>query len=175
MEDRASVNTPIQEQIYLEWRAPARPYQKKGKGFMTLPLVIAFLVGVILITAGEWMLIAVVAALVFAYYTWSVVPAELIDYKITSRGLRIAGKLYEWNVFTRWWMETKWEHELLCLETPAEIVGRVVVPLGETKPMQVEKVMNTLLLHERPADTDMDKMGKWLGDKFPLSEAKLVK
>ena len=159
-----------QEKVLLAWKAPARPYRRMPKQFMTVPLVISGLVGLVLLVAGEWMLIAVVAALVFAYYAWSVVPPEDAEYALTNRGLRIHGQLMEWMNFTRWWTVDKWGHAMLIIEAPGTITGQVVMPLGDTDQKNVEEVMNKMLLREKPADTGLEKASKWLSEKFPISE-----
>jgi len=171
----AAVDTPVeatfeQEKVFLRWNAPSRPHRGLSKDFLTVPVVIAILVGLILLVAGEWMIIGVVAALVFAYYAWSIVPPELAEYQVTSRGLRVAGRLYLWDEFTRWWIGEKWESRLLCLEAPMQTVGQIMVPLGDVSEEKLEGVMEKLLLHEQPADTQLDKAGKWLSEKFPLEK-----
>lgn len=159
-----------QESDWVAWRAPARPHRAMGKLSMTVPVVIAGLAGLILLVAGEWMLIAVVAAILFAFYTWSVVPAEEVEYRLTSRGVRIGGNLYEWGLFTRWWMGEKWGHKLVFMEMPGNITGRLVLALGQTDQGRIEKVMEKVLLHEQPAETRMDRAAKWLVEKFPLEQ-----
>jgi len=159
-----------QEKIYHVWSAPARPHHKLGKQTMTVPLVIAGLVGLILLVAGEWMLLVVVVALIFAYYTWSMVPAEMVEYQLTNRGARVSGQLYEWPLFTRWWTEEKWGHQLLILETPATLTGQTVMVFNSPDLAKIDKIMSSLLLKEKPADTSLDKAAKWLTDKFPLDQ-----
>lgn len=159
-----------QERTLLTWKAPSRPYRASQKQFMTVPLVIGVLVGLILLLAGEWMLIAVVAALIFAYYVWSTVPPEEAEYSLTNRGVRVHGQLYVWEAFTRWWMEEKWGHKLVALEAPRHMVGRVLVPLGSGDEKKVEEIVSKFVLREKPADTAVDKAGKWLAEKFPLEE-----
>jgi len=159
-----------QEIVLTAWTAPSRPYKTGGQKQMTVPTVLAVLVGVILLMAGEWMLIAVVAALVFAYYVWSTVAPEEAEYKITTRGIRAQGQLYPWESLARWWWDEKWDHKLLMVETPMLLAGRLVMPIGKTNEKDIEKVMNEYLLMERPADTTLDKMSKWMAEKFPLED-----
>jgi|SRR3989344_1710073 len=159
-----------QERVVVIWKAPARPYKGKGKGFMTVPLVIGGLVALILLVAGEWVLISVVAALVFGYYAWTVVPPEEVEYKLTTRGARVGGDLYEWEWFTRWWETEKWGHKLITLEMPGNVVGRLILPVGSGDVSKVVGVMEKLLLNEKPPETMTDKAGKWLTEKFPLEQ-----
>ena len=133
-------------------------------------MVIAILVGIILLLAGEWILIMVVAALVFAYYVWSTVPPVEADFSITTRGVRMHGQLYAWEVLNRWWISEKWGHKLLNIETPVVTVGRLILPLGKGTQEEAEKVIGKYVLMEQPNDTTMDKLGKWLTETFPLEE-----
>ena len=160
----------VQEQIYLAWTAPARPHHALGKQVMTVPLVITGLIGLILLVAGEWMLIVVVASLVFAYYAWSMIPAELMQYQITSRGVRVGGSLYEWPIFTRWWAGDKWGQPMLFLETPQSLTGQLVLTTLPTDKDKIDKIMSSLLLKDKPAATGLDKTAKWLAEKFPLEQ-----
>lgn len=170
----ASVTEPRvdQEQTFVEWKAPARPFRKGGMQLMGVPMVIVVLVGLILLVAMEWMLIIVLAALVFAYYAWTMVPPEIVDYKVSSRGVRIGEKVYEWGGLYRWWIVEQWGQHILMIETPLSVVGRLAMPLGDVVLVKIEKIMSDMLLAEKPEDTNLDKAGKWLTEKFPLSEVK---
>lgn len=159
-----------QEKNVLSWKAPARPFKYKDKQVMTVPIVIAILAGIIMIIAGEWVIIALIVAMIFAYYMWSTVPPEEAEYLITNRGIRMHGKAYPWEILSRWWIEEKEGQKLLMLETPVGVVGRLVIPLGKQKQEEVEKVMEKYVFHEKPADSQLDKAGKWLATKFPIAE-----
>ncbi len=159
-----------QEETLLAWRAPARPFKSGAGAFMKTPMVIAVLIGLVLLIAMEWMLIIVLAALIFAYYAWSMVPPEMVEYQLTSRGVRVNEKLYEWEGMYRWWMNEQWGQKMLMIETPLSLVGTLALLLGDASPDKVEAVMERMLLKDKPADTGMDKAGKWLSQKFPLGE-----
>ncbi|KKW00602.1 MAG: hypothetical protein UY33_C0008G0012 [Candidatus Amesbacteria bacterium GW2011_GWA1_48_9] len=159
-----------QEKTLVVWKAPARPFKPRGSQFLTVPMVIAILVGIILLLAGEWMLIAVVASLVFAYYVWSTIPPVEAEFSITTRGVRVAGQLYVWEVLTRWWITEKWGARILTIETPVVTVGRILMPLSKQAEKEVETEMGKYLLKEQPADTWLDKAGRWMTEKIPLEE-----
>jgi hypothetical protein len=159
-----------QEKSLLVWKGPNRPYKTPGKQFLTVPMVIGILVGLIFLLAGEWMAIAVIASIIFAYYMWSTVPPQEAEFAITNRGIRVGGQLYVWDVLTRWWMGEKWGQKMLMVETPVSPVGRLVMPLGETKEEKITEIMEKYLLREKPNDTLLDKSGKWLTEKFPLEQ-----
>jgi hypothetical protein len=170
MPEEEAVPRGIQEKSLLVWKAASRPYKTPGKQFLTVPMVIGILVGLIFLMAGEWMAIAVIAAIVFAYYMWSTVPPQEAEFAITNRGLRVGGQLYLWEVLTRWWMGDKWGQKMLMVETPTSSVGRLILPLGETEEKKVTDLMEKYLLLEKPDDTWLDKTGKWMTEKFPLEQ-----
>ena len=158
-----------QEKTMVVWKAKARPFKnRKGKDFMLVPLVIAGLLFLILLTAGEWVLMAAVAAVVFVYYVWSTVPPHEVEYAVTNRGLRMEGRLYEWWQFSRWWWGEKWGEGLLMLEMPGSMFGRMSIPIGDTDKKKLEEAMGKMLLMEKPEDTSLDRASRWLAAKFPM-------
>ena len=54
-------------------------------------VVVAILVGVIMLLAGEFMAILVLAAVIFAYYVWSTVLPQQVEHRITTREFGQAG------------------------------------------------------------------------------------
>jgi hypothetical protein len=161
-----------QEKTLVTWRGLGRPFKKFNWEAMAVPTVIAILVGVILLVAGEWMLIVVVAALVFAVYMWSTVAPEEVEYLLTNKGLRMFSRLYEWPTMTRWWLEEKWGGRYMAIESWVVPMGKLYVPIEAKKEGEILAVMEKYLVKDRPADTAMDKMGKWVAEKFPMQAGK---
>ena len=156
-----------QERELVKWMAAERPYKPLDRQMFVTGVVVAALVGVIMLLAGEFMAVLVLAAVIFAYYVWSTVPPQQVEYVITTRGIRMSGQLYAWAEMTRWWMGEKWGSRLLTVETPASWPKRLHLVLGSEEET-VKSVMEKYVLMERPAETAMDRAGKWLSEKFPL-------
>ena len=114
------------------------------------------------------MLIATLAALIFAYYLWSTVPPQATTYSITTWGVRAHNQLYRFDEINRWWTEEKWGHSLLVLETPLRFPPRLHLLLDKVKPKDVEATLAPYLLQEKPEPTPLDRAGTWLSSKFPL-------
>lgn len=159
---------PAPEQILLKWMAPSRPFKMRDRQFFTTVIVIAILLGILLAFAREWMLIAVIAAMVFAYYVWSIVPPEEIEYSITTRGLRVHGQLYRWDELVQWWVEDKWGQKMIVIVAPMVVSRRLHLLLGQTNEEQVKQVLEKYLVMEQLPETAMDKAGRWISEKFPL-------
>lgn len=131
-------------------------------------LVIAILVSVLLIFAGEWMLIGVIAAMVFAYYVWSTVPPEEVEHVLTTRGVRVHGQLYRFEDMERWWMEDRWGYKMLIIDIPVAFPKRLHLVVGNVDENVLKETMGVSVLMEQPVETPMERMGKWLAEKFPL-------
>ena len=168
MEETAQFVQPAPEKTLLKWMAASRPYKPQSRQFFSTAIVIAILISIVLVLAGEWMLIAVLAAMIFAYYVWSMIPPDEIEYSLTSKGVRVASILYPWNSLSRFWLEDKWEYKLLVIDNPSGVSKRLYLVLGNQKPEEVEETMAKFVLAEKPDPTTVDKMSAWLLDKFPL-------
>lgn len=160
-----------QEKELFKWVAASRPYRPQSKQFFSTAIVIAVLISAILVLAGEWMLIMVMAALIFVYYVWSMMPPEQIQYTLTTKGIKVNDQLYRWEDCARWWLTDKWGSQLLVVDTPFIFPKRLHLVVDEKDVKSIEEVMYKFLEMERPLDTGVDKVSKWLTEKFPL-EAK---
>ena len=167
--DQPAPTAPQPEQELLKWTAPSRPFHPRDRQFFTTAIVIVGLISLILAFAGEWMLIAVLASMVFAYYVWSTIPPEQVEYALTSRGIRAHGQLYRWHDMDRWWIDQKWQDKVLNIDTPMHFPRRLHLLLGQLDEEKVKEVMGRYVTMEKPEDTAMDRAGRWLSDKFPLT------
>ena len=158
----------LQEKILLTWQAPVRLVAPGNRQIYTTAIVILSLIGIIFAIAGEWLFIATLAALFFAYYLWSTIPPENTEYSLTTWGIRAHGRLYRWTEMDRWWLDTKWGKPLLSIDTPFRFPPRLHLILGTAKTKNLTDIMGSYLLMEKPEPTPMDKAGTWLAVKFPL-------
>jgi len=159
---------PVQEQELFKWSAPERPYKPVSNQFFTTAIAIVVLISIVLALSGEWMLITVLTSFVFAYYVWSMIPPDEIEYSLTSKGIRISGVLYAWNLLTRFWYENKWEYKLLVIDSPTSAPKRLYLVLSNQDFDAIGDIMAKYLLFEKPEATAVDRMSSWLMNKFPL-------
>lgn len=159
------------EQTLLKWMAPSRPFKTRDRQFFTTVVAIVVLVSVILMFAGEWMLIAVLAAMCFAYYVWSTVPPEETEYAITDKGIRAHGQLYKYSDLAAWWVESRFGQSVLVVDAPLVVGRRLHLVLRDVSEQQLQDVLAKYLPMEKPLPTTMDKVTSWITEKFPL-EAK---
>lgn len=168
MENAAQI---VPEEILARWVAAGRPYRQRGRQFFTTVIVIAALLGILLLVAGEWMLIIVMGALVFFYWAQSKIAPEEVEYVISSRGIKIAGQKNAWDRLVRWWMDEQWGQKIAVVETAEGFPKRLFMVLGGgVQEEEVKTALGKYLPEDKPAETVLDRMGRWLGEKFPLEK-----
>lgn len=160
-----------QEKVLLEWTAPSRLFRPRSRQFFTTAMTVLILVSIVLGIAGEWMLIATLVALSFAYYIWSTISPEMASYAFTSRGLRTSNHLVLWTDMVRWWKEEKWGQELVIIDTPQLFPPRVHLILEAKNHKQIVDLLTQHLLMEKLEPTRLDKFGTWIATKFPFEHA----
>ena len=167
---KAMADKPVELKTLLKWEAPVRPFKKRDREYYTTILAIVFLLAVILLFLKEWLLIAVIVALMFVAYVLATVPPDKTSHEITTRGVITSGKVYKWEELRRFWFSNKWQETILHIETKLKFPGRLMMLLGEVKEERVKELMEKQVQYEEPEETFMDRSAKWLSDKVPLEK-----
>jgi hypothetical protein len=151
----------------LSWTAYSRPFKPLDKQLFSVGIVIAVLLSIILASAGEWMLIIVIATLFFAYYSWSTYAPELTKYSLTSLGVHAHGKLYRYDQISRYWIEGN----LIVFDTPVERLRRLYLVMdSKVAPDQIKSLLSKYLSYDQPQPTPLDRATAWLTRTFPLTK-----
>jgi hypothetical protein len=165
-EDKLVVNKDEPERDLVVWTAAARPFKRRDREFYITILAIAGIVGLILFLVEGFMPVVLLVSLIFLFYVLSTVEPEAIEYRITNKGIKIAGKLTEWRVLTRYWFSRRFDSELLIFEE-ATIPGRMETVLDVTKKEEIKKALNLYLKEEEAPPSFLDKVANWLTKKLP--------
>jgi len=154
------------ERELVSWSAPARSFKRRDKQFFVTVFAMAGILGLVLFFAEGFMPVLLIIALVFLYYVLSTVEPERIEYKVTSKGIKIGNSLTEWRFLNRFWFTKRFDQELLVVDTSL-IPGRtemVIEPLVKEK--ITKEISAYLPLEEVPA-SGIDKFTDWVGKKLP--------
>lgn len=157
----------VGEKELLAWRAPSRPFRKRTREFYSTIGVIVLLVFIILFFAKEFLLIGVVFSLAFIGYALGSVPPMEVDYKLTNKGLYVGEIFYPFANLGRFWFEEKWKQEMVLIEHTNGFPGVVLGVLDHNRVM-LEKLLVEYKTMQKPDQTPIDKVAKWLTDKVPL-------
>lgn len=154
------------ERDLLIWTAPARPFMRRDKQFYTTVFAIAGIISLVLFLAEGIMPVILIVALVFLYYVLSTVPPENIEYKITSKGVKIAGKLTGWQTLSRFCFGTRSGSEVLVFET-FSVPGRVEIMINSKIKDDLKKEISAYVPYEDIPTSGLDKITNWVAQKLP--------
>lgn len=153
----------------LEWSAPGRPYKKKTRQFYLTAILIALFIEVILFLFSQYLLMMVVASLVFVAFALVTVPPKDFKYRISSQGVMIEDIFYLWKELYDFYFLKRNGIETLHISTENYLPGELVLTLGEISEEEIKKaVIPHLPFREYVKPTFMDKSANWLTKNFPL-------
>jgi hypothetical protein len=167
------VNDPFK--ILYSWESASRPFKKRTKEFYTNIAALIFLLCIILLFLKQIVLILVILALAFFVYTLSTVEPEKTVHKITTKGIETVGKKYLWEQLGRFWFQTKDKETLLTIENYFGLPNRIIMIVSPYDKDSIQSVLQKHLIEEKPEETQIEKMGRWLSEKFVLENSKPLK
>lgn len=159
-------------QVILSWKAPLRPYKKRGKIIIRFYLTIAFLLSVIIIFFSEPILLIPIWAVLFLFYTFTITPPPEIENKITIFGIETAGITLRWEALSYFYFKTRFGFTVLVLVSnpPYFYHAYLVIPDKETKDRVFSIISQKIVYKEKPVQNITDKMVDWLSQLIPDEE-----
>ena len=148
------------------WTAPARPFKRRDRQFYVTTFAIAGIVSLILFLAEGIMPVILIISLEFLYYVLSTVQPEDIEYKITTKGIKIAAKLTEWQYLNRYWFAKRFDNELMIIDT-VRLPGRIEFVINADIKEKLKKEISAYIPYEEVSPATLDKVTNWFAQKLP--------
>ncbi len=145
---------------------PARPFKRRSREYWVTVFSIAALLAFILFLAEGVMPVILIIALVFLYYVLSTVPPDQIEYKITTKGVKIADKTTLWDQLIRFWFTKRMDSDLLAIET-VTFPGRLELVVQQPDIVKIKSILIKYIPEEKPDETSIDKAVNWVSKKLP--------
>lgn len=163
---QTSTLKPELEKDLITWIAPARPFKRRDRQFYLTVVSIAGIVCLILFLAEGVMPVILIISLIFLYYVMSTVPPQDLEYKITNKGVKVAGSRTDWQLLGRFWFGKRYDSELLIFET-AMIPNRMELVIKPEIKEEIRKILKDYLLEEEISPSRLDKAIDWFTSKLP--------
>jgi hypothetical protein len=154
------------ERDLVTWTAPARPFKRRDRQFYVTTFAIAGIVSLILFLAEGIMPVILIISLVFLYYVLSTVQPENIEYKVTTKGVKIATKLTEWQYLNRFWFTKRFDNDLMIIDT-VMIPGRIEFVINPEIKEKLKKEISAYIPYEEVSPATLDKVTTWFASKLP--------
>lgn len=155
--------------ILLEWESSSRPFQPKSKEFYRTAGAFVLLFVVILLFIGEFLLIGVILAIMFALYAFSTVPPTTIKHKITNLGVQTGDYFHKWEEMYEFWFDQKYGQEMVDIKLLIGFPPHLQLMLGNVDKTKLKVLLSDHVpFRETPEKTVLDRMVAWFTKNFPL-------
>lgn len=151
------------------WTAASRPFKRYGRRFYVTVFSIVGIISIILFVAEGLMPVVLLISLIFLFYVLSTVKPEKIEYKITNKGVKIAGKETPWQNIIRFWFYNKSGTDVLLFDTTL-FPGRMQLVVDSEIKDSLKKEISAYVPYEEKPPSAMDKLMDWVVKKLPESE-----
>jgi len=157
------------ERDIVVWTAASRPFKRRDRQFYVTVFAIGGIISLVLFLAEGIMPVLLIVSLIFLYYVLSTVEPEKVEYKITSKGVKFAGKLTGWQFLNRFWFSERFGSNLLVIET-FQIPGRIEVVINPEIKDRLKKEISSYIPFEEVPSSNYEKVTDWFTSKLPGNE-----
>jgi hypothetical protein len=155
----------------LSWTAPGRPFRKRSKQFYLTSLLIALLIEIILFLFSQYVLMFVVASVVFLGFALTSVPPKNFHYKISTEGVMIEDNFHLWQELYDFYFRRLEGEETLHIRTQAFLPGEIILTIGSLHREQVKQAILPFLPYREYVKPNFaERSGDWLVRNFPLEK-----
>ncbi|MBI2028672.1 MAG: hypothetical protein HYT07_03630 [Candidatus Levybacteria bacterium] len=155
----------------LEWSAPGRPFRKRGSQYYLTSILIMLLIEIILFLFSQYLLMLVVASLVFVAFALNTVPPSNFRYRISTEGLTIEDHFFLWQELYDFYFKKREGVDVVHIRTHSFIPGELTLTLGNVDREHIKTALLPYLPYrEYIKPTFMEKSGDWLSRNFPLEK-----
>lgn len=167
-ETRENTEKPryVPERDLVVWEAPSRPFKRRGREYYVSLFAIVALVGFIFLIVEGIMPVILLVSLTFLFYVLSTVRPERIQYKITNKGIRLAGNILEWDIITNFWFSGRGESSVLTVET-LKFPGKLELVIEGEKKEEIRKILLDYIPEEKTPPSSGEKMLSWVSKRIP--------
>jgi len=156
-------------QVIFSWKAPLRPYKKRGKLVLRFYLTVALLLSLIVFFFGDKILLIPIWALLFLFYVLTITPPPEVENKITRFGIETAGITLRWEALSHFYFRSRFRFQVLTVvsQPPYFYHAYLVVPSEEIKKTLVNILSEHLIYQEKPLRSFTDKIVDRLSGLIP--------
>ncbi len=154
------------ERDLVVWSAAARPFKRRDREFYVTIMAMGGIVALIMFLVEGFMPVILIVSLFFLFYVLSTVEPENVEYKITTKGIKIEGRRTDWGTLGRFWFSRRFDHDLLIIES-FSLPGRIELVILPERKEEIRKALSAYLFEEEIPPSPLDKAANWFSKKLP--------
>lgn len=160
---------PPNREVLMSWTAPIRTYTPRPPEYYKKVGSIIAVVSLLLVLAGQFLLIALIVSIAVLFYVLSSVPPEKVKHEIDNYGIFYLGREYYWTDLKFFFFTKEAGFDVLNVDTKEPYPGRLFLLLQSVTIDQVKGLMSQHLpMREEPPQTVFDKAYKNISNKLSL-------
>ena len=138
-------------QAILSWKAPLRPYKKRGGRVLRFYLAITLLLSLIIYFIGDNILLIPVWAIVFLFYVLTITPPPIIDNVVTKFGIETGGITIRWGSFSYFYLGSRFDYKMVTLvgHPPYNPHVYLILPNDEEKQKKIINILTKKLVYKQ--------------------------
>lgn len=155
----------------LSWHAPGRPFKKHSREYFVNILLIMSAVEIILFLFAQYLLMLVVASLVFLAFVMATIPPREFHYRISTEGVLLEDHFYIWDELYDFYFLPQNGVQVLHIGTHAYFPGELLLTIGDVSADEIKEVLiHYLPFREYVKPSFIERAGNWLQHNFPLEK-----
>ena len=152
-----------------EWKSPGRPFKQRTKQYFLTAILMMLLIEIILFLFSEYLLMVVVASLVFIAFALSSTPPKEFNFRLSTEGIQIEDSFFLWKELYDFYFIKKDNTETLHVRTEAYFPGELTITFHPQDREKIKKIILAYLpFREYVKPTFIEKAAEWLIKNFPL-------
>jgi len=147
----------VQEKVLFAWQGPSKIDKKKKRQEIAQIILLAIILILILSLLQEYLLTVVLAMFTVLYLMFETSPPLLLQYQITTIGLKIEDKYYYWPQLSQFWFEDRQETRILMVRNlfPRVQVMKLIIRAEDED--EIKTSLGKYLLYKKPTQTSLEK------------------
>ncbi|MFZ5424375.1 MAG: hypothetical protein ACOZAO_01105 [Patescibacteria group bacterium] len=152
------LSTAGEKKVLHTWKAITRQNKKMNTKLAKNVVIILVVVALLLIAMQEFLLIGLIASIIFVYYVLSATPSEEVTHVVTTHGVSFAGEFYYWHELKYYFFKKQDAFNVLCADTVTSLPGRLYFLIDDKDKTALDGYFGTYLpkLEEEPSDIITD-------------------
>jgi len=160
------------KKVFLSWRAHSFKQKKsQTRKLNRTVIIIAIVVGLLLVSMGEFGLLLLIASVVFVSNVFSKVAPEDVVIEVSNHGVLYDGRLYLWEELHSFFFSQKEVDEVLIVDTKSVFPGRLFLHFDmKNKPKLKEYLEKRIHYIEKEPETFVDRAYSATLSKFNFED-----
>ena len=126
-----------QSRVILRWSAYEHEHIERSADWFWALGIVAISIGLVSILFHDVLFAVLILIAAVTIAILAVHPPELVEFEVSERGIRVAGKLHRYDEIIAFWVEDEHEHKdhpLLLVDTSKFMHANIIIPIEHIDP-----------------------------------------